>query len=174
MKRRNYYVDAETGLVIREINYDDPSDAFADIRIISDWVELYSRYFGKHPLFTTYFQIGTFERMNWLGNKIHLPGVGEVEVKVYAIIYNGTIISTPGVFLRDDEAYINLGTKKAFVYKYPECLAALIRYFKSIGKRKVYYFHHGKIDRRLISKFLKRLVMNMPHQADMELWEVDL
>jgi len=174
MKRRNYYVDAETGLVIRRINYDDPSDAFADIRIISDCVELYSRYFGKHPLFTVYFQIGTLERTDLLRSRLNLPDVGEVEAVTYAIIYNGTIISTPTVLHRGDEVYINLGLKKAFVYKYPECLAALIRYFKSIGKRKVYYFHHNRIGKRPISKFLKRLVMNMPHQAEIELWEVDL
>jgi len=173
MKLENYYRDKETGLVIRKINYDDPNDTFADIRVIGDWIELFPQAFTKHPLFALYWQIGVHERVNWLEDKFFMPGIGEAKLVTYAIIYNGTIISTPSVLIKGDEAYIFLGVKKGYITKYVECLSALIRYFKAMDISKVYYFWHEGIDKTILSKILRRFVINLPHRPDVEVWEVD-
>jgi len=169
---KNVYVDEETGIQVRRINYDSPEETFADIRII----ESYLRFVPKdrpHKAFSAYKKVGVippklnlFYQIGLSHRLDHLEGF----LKVYALIFDGKIISTPGVYFMNGKCYIHIWVLDSYRHKYADCLKALINYIRrELGKNDVLYFHPKVVDKSVVAPLLKEYVGDFDV---VELWKV--
>jgi len=169
MKKENYYIDNETGLKIRKINF-DTEDTSIDIRLTDDFCKQVENLPSIIPKkISKYYLAGSWHRLTHLGKEYSVSNLKGSPFCLF-VIHNENIIASVGVVSINGKAYIHLGVGRNYLDRYGDCLISIKNYLKSIGFKEIYYCHPISLPKDNLK--LKRFVGYFPSPPQIELWEI--